>query len=173
MKRTMFVTVAAVTIVIAMVGGVFAAGSLTSNVAVNAQVKSMCAQQQNGVFLATDIQIDPSAGLQTFSPATDEILQCSKNASVLIDAQTGNGSGPLTICDPNTGVNGTLTGTGGLTIAYTFKCNNADATGHLIGTGFGSNNPLGLRVSISAAAAAAADIAGLNYQDTVKLTINY
>ena len=172
MKRTMLVAVAAVTIVIAMVGGAFA-GTLTPNVVVNAQVKSMCTQLQNGIFSASDIQIDPSLGAQTFSPATDEILQCSKNASVLIDAQTGNGSGPLTVCDPSTGVGGTLTGVGGLTIAYTLKCNNADVNGHLLGTGFGSNNPLGLRVSIPAAAAAAADIAGNNYQDTVKLTINY
>lgn len=172
MKKATVAAVAAVTIVIIMVGGAFAA-TLTPSVVVNAQVKSVCTQQSIGNFALGDIQIDPSAGPQTFAPSTDEVLKCTKNASVLVEAQTGNGSGPLTACDPTTGVGGTLTGTGGLTIAYTLSCANADGTGHISGSGFGSTNPLGLRVNVSGAAAAVADAAGNNYQDTVKLTITY
>jgi hypothetical protein len=174
MRRKMFVALLAVAIVIAMAGGALAAGTLTSDVVVNAQVKSVCTQQQLGNFALADIQIDPSAaGLQTFTPSADEILKCSKNDSILIQAQTNNGTSALTNCDPTTGVGGDLTGTGGLTIAYTLTCANADATGHVIGTGFGSTNPLGLRVNISQAAASVADVAGNNYQDTVKITVTY
>jgi len=165
MKRFSIVF-AAIVIVIAMVGGAYAAGSIQPTVAVNATVSGLCKAGTAGVM---SFLIDPSiAGPIAAAPVTDATVLCTKNTPFTVTALSLNKGGSAATCG-GAGITGTLKeSVSGYLMDYTFTCGNPAGTGQ----GFGNPVNLGLAGSISQAAYINAPVSA-TYGDTVTLTIAY
>ncbi|HTP04112.1 MAG TPA: hypothetical protein VMM54_03015 [Nitrospirota bacterium] len=166
MKRFSIV-LAAIVIVITMVGGAYAAGSIQPTVAVNATVSGLCKAGTAGAM--SFVIPDPSAGGPiTAAPVTDATVLCTKSTTFTVIAASLNKGGAAVTCG-GAGITGTLKDSvSGYLMDYTFICGNP------AGTGQGFSNPvnLGLAGSISQAAYINAP-ASATYGDTVTLTITY
>ena len=90
MKRTMLVAVAAVTIVIAMVGGVFAAGSTPITVNATATIVTKCVV--GGLPTIDFGSLDPSVTGPYLGTVTNPTLWCSSGDSVSV-ADNGGQNG--------------------------------------------------------------------------------
>jgi spore coat protein U-like protein len=165
MKKSL-VILAAMALVIAMVGGVFAADAKSGDVAVNASVSVKCNDIAGGPL---DLAIDPSTTSAVASTGTAATVQCTRTTPFTVTADSLNGVGGATGTSPLTGALKDTVGSNS-NIPYTLAF-----TTSFTGAGFGSATPTELVAATAAsvtAAAAQASQAG-TYQDTVTLTISY
>jgi len=165
MKRFSIV-LAAIVIVIAMVGGAYAA-TIQPTVAVNATVSGLCKAGTAGVM--SFLIPDPSnGGPIAAAPVTDATVLCTTNTPFAVTAASLNKGGAAATCG-GAGITGTLKDSvSGYLMNYTFICGNPAGTGQ----GFGNPVNLGLAGSILQAAYINAP-ASATYGDTVTLTITY
>ena len=168
MKKTMLV-VAAIAIVIAFVGGAYAAGSVSEPVAVTATVSGLCKVGTSG---AMSFAIpDPSvAGPIGATIATNATVFCSNATPYTVTALSANAGGSAVTCAGPAGITGILKDASSNTMNYTFTCGTAGGTG--AGFAAGKDQPLNIAGSIAQAAYINA-AASATYADTVTLTINY
>jgi len=167
MKRYMIV-LAAIAIVIAMVSGAYAAGSVSEPVAVTATVSGLCKVGTSG---AMSFAIpDPSvAGPIGATIATNATVFCSNATPFTVTAASQNNPALPVTCG-GAGITGTLKDASSNTMNYTFTCGTAGGTG--AGFAVGKDQPLNIAGSIAQAAYINA-AASATYADTVTLTINY
>jgi len=165
MKRYMIVLVA-IAIVIAMVGGAYAA-SISETVTVTGSVSGTCKAGTDGVMSFSIV--DPSAsGPILASVATDATVYCTKNTPFTVTASSANHVGGPASCG-GSGITGTLKDASNNLMDYTFTCGTGAGTGQ--GFGAGKDQTLGLGGSISSTAYATAPAS--TYGDTITLTISY
>lgn len=164
MKKVLM-TAAVVMLVLAM-AGVSIAAITTGTTTVNANVTGKCGAITGSTITLT---IDPSAGAAT-SAGSSTTVQCSKNfAPVSVSAESFNaGVGSLSTSGT---MNGTLSdGTNTIPYALTF-------TSAFTGNGFGANAPTtlvaGTGASVTALNAASAIYSGVQYSDSVTITVTY
>lgn len=173
MKRYLAV-IAATAMVIAMVGGAWAASPATDTVDVSATVQSQCGSAVNGAF--STLSIDPSNNNpQPFVVSTDATIRCTSNKTTgTITASSLYGTSKTTPvnCNNSLQTGFTMQGSGPTkTINYSFQCKT-----NIAGVGFGSSSDvsLGIGATVLAADAITADYDnGGTYHDTVTLTIAY
>ncbi len=166
MKKYM-VVLAAIVMVVVMVGGAYAQAAPT--VDVSASVTPVCVSSANG---AMSITINPStvgAGGYTFSPDGTVIqpkVKCTASGSTAMftitatNAEGTNATGSL---------NGLLKNGTHPSIPYTFTF-----TPSVAGNGFaGADVGININGTITQAAAQAAEYSATGYTETVTLTFNY
>ena len=126
MKRTMLVAVAAVTVVIVMVGGAYAAGSISPTVNVTGTVSGKCIAGTAGA-LSFAIP-DPSAVGPIVPTVTDATVFCTNNTAFTVTAASLNKGLPSATCASPGGITGTLKDSiSGYLMDYTFTCGTAAA----------------------------------------------
>lgn len=168
MKRKVLVAVAAVTIVLALVGGAYAA-NIQPTVNVTGTVSGKC---NAGAAGALSFSIpDPSAAGPITPAVTDATVFCTNNMAFTVQAASLNKGLPTASCASPGGITGTLKDPiSGYLMDYTFTCGTAAGTG--AGFGAGKDQHLNLNGSILQAAYINAP-ASLSYGDTITLTISY
>ncbi len=159
------IVLAVIAIVIAMVGGAYAAGSISPTVDVRGTVSGIC---KAGIAGAMSFSIpDPSASGPISATVTDATVFCTNNMPFTVTAVSLNKGGAPASCAGG-GITGTLKD-GSNQMDYTFTC-----TGAGTGQGFGAlkDQSLGIAglIQSSAYVSAAASAA---YGDTITLTITY
>jgi spore coat protein U-like protein len=166
MKRYMIV-LAAIAIFVAMVGGAYAAGSISSTVNVTGSVSGICKAGTAGV-MSFSIP-DPTAPGPLSATVTDATVFCTNNTPFTVTAASLNQGGVAASCGGG-GITGTLKDASNNLMAYTFTCGTGAGTGQ--GFGAGKDRALSLAGSISSSAYINAP-ASVTYADTVTLTITY
>jgi hypothetical protein len=173
-KKVFFIAVASL-IIFAMAGWAGAATSLTSTIAVNAQIIASCQEAQHGVF-PNPLMIDTQTATDlSFPPSADELVTCSNGVVFTVKVSSANGTALDQTCTSG-GVSTMLLKSAswpGDTITYTFMCaGNTDGSGHFTGAGTNTTRALGINIKVLAANAQTA-MAHADYSDTVTLTLNY
>jgi spore coat protein U-like protein len=164
MKRYMTV-LAAIVIVIAMVGGAYAAGSVSEPVAVTATVSGLCKVGTSGA-MSFAIPDPSAAGPIPATIATPATVLCSNTTPYTVTAASANAGGAAATC-AGPGITGQLKDASANTMNYTFTCSTP-------GTGLGFGNPVSLGIAGSILQAAYINAAAsATYADTVTLTISY
>jgi spore coat protein U-like protein len=165
MKRYTIV-LAAIVIVIVMVGGAYAGPPISETVGVTATVSGLCKVGSNGTM--SFAIPDPSVlGPILATTSTDATVLCSNAWPYTVTATSLNNPALPASCGGG-GIIGTLKDAGSNTMNYTFTCGTAGGTG----AGFGNPQPLNVAGSIAQAAYLNA-AASATYADTITLTINY
>ncbi len=167
MKKALLGAVAAVTIVMAAVGGAYAANLIGPTVTVNGTVSGLCKAGAAGV-MSFSIPDPSAAGPITATVTTDATVFCTNKTPFTVTASSLNKALPAASCAGG-GITGTLKDAGNNTMDYTFTCGGA-GTGQ--GFGGGKDQALGIGGSISSTAYSNAT-ASATYLDTVTLTITY
>ncbi len=155
------VVVAAIAMVIAMVGGAWAAGSVAPTVTASGTVARICTSAVNG---AITFNIDPSgSGALTPTAAgngTEPTVKCTKNETVNVTCA---------------GAHASLTPTGdgtGDAIPYSITtCASGASSGTISGAGFSSAKSI--PVGITVAQADYQDAAAGVHQDVITVTVAY
>ncbi len=167
MKKNLYVVAAAIVMVMAMAGGVFAAAAPT--VTVSASVTPVCVSSANG---AMSITINPStvgAGGYTFSAdgtVTQPQVKCTASGGAAIFTITASNAEGT---DTTGSLAGALKSAGHANIPYTLTF-----TPSVVGNGFaGADVGININGTITQAAAQAAEYAAAGYTEVVTLTFNY
>ncbi|GAB6268279.1 MAG: hypothetical protein STSR0002_10200 [Smithella sp.] len=161
-----------------MTGTAFAAnptGFATATVKVNAQIIVSCQEAQHGSF-PSPLTIDTeTAGDQTFTPSTDEIVRCTNGTVFTVKVSSANGTALDQTCTSG-GVSSMALRSASWPsdkIDYTFMCaGDTGGNGNFTGAGYTTTRAMGIGIKVLAANAQAA-LAHNDYSDTVTLTISY
>ena len=164
MKRFM-VVLAAMALVIAMVGGAFAADTTFQNVTATATVTGICKNGTDGTL--TFGTIDPSSTDPVNATSSGLTYKCSNGTTFNISELASTGAGTTGTC---AGYTGTMksTGTPDDELDYTATC----TAGPYTGTGF--SVAVNVPITGTVTSAQYQDAKPHNdYTDTLKVTISY